>query len=219
MTIFKIIQILAGLFKILSEGDHWFTTTPSRSAAYRITLAIINACDQIEHLIGKKSDIFFDNGSNLTVFQIIENLYNVIIMSDDMTSKSEAYMIAQEIINAGNQLKLIIKKQNEELVDGDAYFERNELTIVLLRDGEHVYHNFSEQQVKVEKTNKPKDISDLKLESPPDEDGFIYYLYSRYVHIGCVEERGFYLTKKEAEHLGPLIKKLKNEEYGLDQME
>ena len=152
---------------------------------------------------------------------IIYRLYDFLSRGKHLftTIKSQkvVYEIALTIIEIADQLKLSVEEQNIQFLEtgGDAYFDRGELNIVFLRNGKREYYCFPEQIIDIHKTNSTSCLSDLKLEGPPDEDGFTHYIYSSPTEPGYLPY-AIYISKKEALFLEKRVDEVSKEEYGFN---
>jgi len=93
------------------------------------------------------------------------------------------------------------------------FYKFGELNIVLLRDGKEKFINFGEFHEQIVRTNDPAEITEFKLEGPPNEDGFTYFIHASPGDYGQ-RPWGLYLSKEEGVILKKKIAKAKMAEFG-----
>jgi hypothetical protein len=92
-------------------------------------------------------------------------------------------------------------------------FEHGELNITLLRDGAEKFYNFSERMVDVVRTDSETIRMGFKLEGPPTEDGWTYFIRANPTDYGQVPF-GIYVSQEEAKLLKKRIRAAEDAEFG-----
>jgi hypothetical protein len=155
-----------------------------------------------------------------TVQTIIFGLFNSLSESVEWftrsPSKKTMYHIAEKIIVIASDLQRIIEAENTRLQEdgADAYFEFDDLNVVLYLNNKREHFCFSEQNVEISRTNRESDRMMLYLQNPPDEDGYTYFLHSLPCEFGR-HPYAIQLTKKQATFLKKKIEEIEAEQYGL----
>lgn len=157
----------------------------------------------------------------MSVSTIITGFFDLMTMfgnriAENMTLKT-SYQIAQIIIKRADELKKIIDDENKVLLEkgGDAFFDHDVLTIVLICNGERVYHTFPELLIEICRTNLTGTITRLSLNGQFEEDGFIYYIHAHPTDFGSAEF-AIQLSKKEATFLKAKIAEVEKIQYDLE---
>jgi hypothetical protein len=216
MSVSTIIHhIMTDLFRYLSLSQRWFTRTPLPSMIYGIANMIIQTGDILKECIKKDNPSFVHNvpkeqSEDINIALIISNLFH------NISSQSTVGEAAIKVIDTSEILKIIIEIENNNLLKdgGDVFYEGNEMTFVLLREGKRIYYNFPGQLIQILRTNSVEKCKELKLKGPPDEDGFTYYLQAL-PYIWDPKITAVQLSKKEAVFLTKRNDQVNDAKYGM----
>jgi hypothetical protein len=119
------------------------------------------------------------------------------------------------LIAYAEELKKAKEERLAELATNgpQVHFEHGELNITLLRDGAEKFYNFSERMVDVVRTDSEMIRKDFKLEGPPTEDGWTYFIRANPTDYGQVPF-GIYVSQEEAKLLKKRIRAAEDAEFG-----
>ena len=211
-----ITSIMTDLFRFLSQSQACFTKNPSSSIIYGIATMIIQTGNILKECIEKEEPSIF----NKTTKKHYENINLVLIISDlskDISLQRTVLEAAIKVINASLVLQKIIENEDNTLLKngGDVFYEGDEMTFVLLREGKRVYYSFPGQLIQILKTDSVEKCYYLKLEGQPNEDGFTYYLQAL-PYIWDPKITAVQLTKEEARFLTMRIDQVNDIKNGID---
>lgn len=158
----------------------------------------------------------------MTMADIISTLYTLLSAGahwfTTSPTRGAVHRIAYMIIETADRLKALMEEENAQLQEkgADAYFEGDDLTVVLFREGKQKYYSFPECQVDIRDTDNASERIRLKLEDPADENNITYYLHSKTMDYPQIAH-SIQLSKEEATVLKKQIKDAETEHYGLDE--
>ena len=144
----------------------------------------------------------------------LENTKHWLEGRDGHSAEALSHM-GTRIIAYAEELK---KAKEERLAELEANgpqvrFEHGALNITLLRDGAEKFYDFTERMVDVVRTNEETVRMGFKLEGPPAEDGWTYFIRANPTDYGQLAF-GIYVSEEEAKLLRKRIRAAEDAEFG-----
>jgi hypothetical protein len=117
--------------------------------------------------------------------------------------------ISDTLISLAKDLKAQKDERIKDLVENGprAFYEQDELFVVLLREGEERYIRFGEHSIEFVSSDKDEDRHRYCLVDPPDEDGFTYFFLMR--------KNAIWVSKAEWLILQKNVEEANRKEFGL----
>ena len=227
MTEVKILE----LYNLLSRSSCWFNPSEFDGLLMKtiswwveniiMTANYLNSGELVEEPSVISTDVNVEKTSKEVVVELFRYLDEKSEWDEDDIFKKKFRLtlldeISRKIISVAKDLKYLIELENAELSKngGNVYMnDVGDMCVILLRNGEREYHEFSESFIKIYRTDPKDDLSKLKFTPtiPPDE-GIYYYLYSvtedyprRSVSIQLSKKEATFLKRRISEETEKFI--------------